>query len=77
MAMQSFQLDPNAVAYSDNDIIFKINNASDMIYRWNALDQVALRLVKSDPLPGEFYIRDIQRTATGELDVHYDDVPAE
>lgn len=73
--MQSFQLDPNAKAYTDNEIIFKINNGTDKLFRWDVLDKKLLRLVETDPLPGEYYIRAIQRTASGELDVHYDDIP--
>jgi len=37
MAIQSFQLDPNAQAYTDNDIVDKINSASNSISRSNCI----------------------------------------
>uniref|UniRef100_A0A6M3IHZ3 Uncharacterized protein n=1 Tax=viral metagenome TaxID=1070528 RepID=A0A6M3IHZ3_9ZZZZ len=129
MAIQSFQLDPNAQSYTDDEIVGKVNAASASITRsgclagatlsacdaddlsesaskkWaaesgaqvnptgaeiitaingaataitreGALDQDSLKLVKTNPTTGEFYVKNIQRDATGKLDVEYDDTAA-
>jgi len=76
MAIVSFQLDPNAQAYTDNEIVDKINSASNAITREGALSQDDLNIVKSAPSAGEFYVKNIQRDSTGKLDVDYDDVSA-
>lgn len=74
MAIQSFQLDPNAVPYTDDEIVDKINAASNAITREAALSQDDLKLVKTNPIAGEFQVKNIHRTSDGKLDVEYDDV---
>lgn len=41
MAIQSFTLDPNAQAYTDDEIVAKINAASDAITRAGSVDPAA------------------------------------
>ena len=41
MAIQSFQLDPNAASYSDDEIVGKINSASANISRAGSVEAVA------------------------------------
>ena len=113
MATQSFQLDPNAQSYTDDEIITKINNASTTISRassvtaaarpiaageitateidagavtntelasgaakanLDAMTGTARGYVQTDPTTGQFKVLAVQRTATGELEVDYDDV---
>ena len=74
MAIQSFQLDPAAQSYSDNDIVDKVNSATNSITREDALDQDSLNIVKTAPVSGEFPVKNIHRTSDGKLDVEYDDV---
>jgi len=123
MAIQSFQLDPNAQSYTDDEIVGKvntataqisradavagaalgdcdtddlaegagnlydtgapptddevvaaINNASAAITREAALSQDDLKIVKTNPVGGEFQVKNIQRDADGKLDIEYDDV---
>jgi len=136
MAIQSFQLDPNAQSYTDDEIVGKINNASvaisraasidgaalsavdsdditqgssnayypsadstklagiedsatadqsgdeivsainsgsSSISRESALSQDDLKIVKSNPTAGEFYVKNIHRQSDGKLDIEYDD----
>jgi len=75
MAIQSMQLDPAAQAYTDDEIVAKINAADAAITREDALSQNDLKLVKTAPVVGEFPVKNIQRDAAGKLDVEYDDVP--
>jgi len=123
MAIQSFQLDPNAQSYTDDQIVGKvnaatanitragsiegtaasaldsddigegsgnlydtgapptddevvtaINNASNSITREAALSQDDLNIVKSSPVAGEYYIKNIHRDSSGLMDIEYDDV---
>lgn len=48
MAKQSFQLDPNAVAYTDDEIVGKINSAIANINRENAVASAAVDLSGKD-----------------------------
>lgn len=41
MAIQSFQLDPNATSYTDDEIVAKINAATDDITRAGSVDPSA------------------------------------
>ena len=41
MAIQSMQLDPNAASYTDNQIVGKINTATDQITRTSAVAAAA------------------------------------
>jgi hypothetical protein len=74
MAIASMQLDPNAASYTDDEIIAKINAATDPITRESALDQDSLNIVKTNPAVGEFLIKNIHRDSAGKLDIEYDDV---
>ncbi|MBA7540921.1 hypothetical protein ES705_33224 [subsurface metagenome] len=48
MAKQSFQLDPNAVAYTNDEIVGKINAAVANINRENAVASAAIDLSGKD-----------------------------
>lgn len=48
MVKQSFLLDPNAQAYTDDQIIAKVNAATDPITRVDAIEGTALGAVDSD-----------------------------
>jgi len=48
MAIQSFQLDPDATALSDDDHVAAINNASANITRAGSVDAVARPLVAGE-----------------------------
>ena len=74
MATQTVELDPNAVAYTDDEIVGKVNSGSASITREDALDQDALKLVKTKPTSGEFHIKNVHRGADGKIQVEYDDV---
>lgn len=103
MAIVSFQLDPNAAAYTDDQIVGKINAASANITRassvaaaarpivaneitdtelaagvsktnLDAMADTARGYIKTSPTTGEFPVVNIQRDATGNLDIDYDNV---
>ncbi len=103
MAIVSFQLDPNAASYTDDQIVGKINSASANITRassvsaaarpivtneitttelaantaaanLDAMADTARGYVKTSPTTGEFPVINIQRDATGNLDIDYDNV---
>ena len=103
MAIVSFQLDPNAQAYTDDAIVAKINAASANITRASSVSAAARPIVsneitdtelaagvaktnldamadtsrgyiKTSPTSGEFPVVNIQRDATGNLDIDYDNV---
>lgn len=48
MATQSFVLDPNAQAYTDNDIVTKVNNASNQITRSSSVAAAARPIADSE-----------------------------
>ncbi len=48
MAIQSFQLDPNAASYTDDQIVGKINSATDTISRASAVDAAARPLTAGE-----------------------------
>lgn len=50
MAIQSFQLDPNAAAYTDDEIVAKVNSGSISIVRSDAIDGTALGACDADDL---------------------------
>ena len=50
MAIQSFQLDPNAQSYTDDEIVGKVNSASATITRSGAIDGAALSGVDTDDI---------------------------
>ncbi len=113
MTIASFQLDPNAQALTDNQVVDKINAASNDITRagsvdplarpiealevdtteladgavtntkaeatlakdnLNAMSNTARGYIKTEPTSGEFPVVNVQRDASGNLDVDYDDV---
>ena len=123
MAIQSMLLDPNAQAYTDDEIVGKVNAATDKvsadatedgttnkvftttddtkltgieagakddqtgdeivtaidagssaISRSDSIDYDSLNLVKTGPPSGGFKVKQLDRTAGGDLDVKYDDV---
>jgi len=55
-------------------IITAINAGSSSITREGALSQDDLKIVKTNPIAGEFKIKNIHRDATGKMDIEYDDV---
>ena len=98
----SMQLDPNAASYTDDEIVDKVNAASNQITRAGSVDAAARPIgagevtnteldanaakanldamadtargyVKTAPQAGEFVVVNIQRDATGKLDIDYDD----
>jgi len=48
MAKESFQLDPGAVVYSDDEIVGKVNSATANINRANAVESAAVDLSGKD-----------------------------
>lgn len=50
MTIQSMQLDPNAAAYTDDEIVGKVNAAADPITRGDAIAGTALGACDSDDL---------------------------
>ncbi|KKL81091.1 hypothetical protein LCGC14_1998230 [marine sediment metagenome] len=113
MAIASFQLDPNAQALTDDQVIAKINAATTDITRagsvdpsarpiealevgtselaanavtnakaeatlakdnLNAMADTARGYIRTVPVTGEFPVVNVQRDASGLLDVDYDDV---
>ena len=76
MAILTMELDPNAQAYADNEIVDKINTATNAITREGALSQDDLNIVKTGPPSGDFFIKNVHRASDGKLNVEYDDVAA-
>ena len=74
MAIQTVELDPDATSYTDDEIVTKINDASNSITREAALSQDDLNILKSNPVVGEFYVKNIHRGSDGKVKVEYDDV---
>ena len=59
---------------TNDEVITAINSASTAITREAALSQDDLNIVKTSPVAGEFSVKNIQRDATGKLDIDYDNV---
>ena len=75
MAIASMEIDPDAAdELTADEVVAKVNAATDQITRIDAIDTDALDIVQTKPIAGEFKIKQIQRTADGKLDVEYDDV---
>lgn len=75
MAIQTMTIDPNATDDQTGDeIIAAIDAGSSAITREGALDQDALKIVKTNPVTGEFQVKNIHRDSSGNLEVEYDDV---
>jgi len=75
MAIQVMTLDPNAQSYTGDEMITAIDGATGSFTREDLLDQDLMRIVKTSPASGKFNVKNIQRDATGQLEVEYDDVP--
>ena len=75
MAIQVMTLDPNAQSYTGDEMITEINGGTSAFTREDLLDQDLLRIVKTSPASGKFNVKNIQRDASGLLEVEYDDVP--
>jgi hypothetical protein len=68
-------IEDNATADQDGDeIVAAINAGTDPITRETALSQDDLKIVKTNPVVGEFQIKNIHRAADGKMDIEYDDV---
>ena len=50
MAIQSFQLDPNAQSYTDDEIVGKVNSATDNITRADSIEGTAASALDSDDI---------------------------
>ena len=61
---------------TDDEVITAINSATTSITREAALSQDDLNIVKTNPIAGEFPVKNIHRMADGKLDIEYDDVAA-
>jgi hypothetical protein len=70
-------IEDNATADQTGDeIVTAINGGSSSITREGALSQDDLKIVKTNPAGGEYYVKNIQRDSSGKLDIEYDDVSA-
>jgi hypothetical protein len=65
-------LDPNAAAYTDDEIVDKINSANSAITREAALDQDSLKIVKTNPSSGEHRVRYVRLDASDDLTIVYE-----
>ena len=67
-------IDEGAKVDQDGDnIVAAINAGTDPITREAALSQDDLKIVKTNPVTGEFQVKNIHRDAAGKLDIEYDD----
>lgn len=75
MAIQTMTIDPNATDDQTGDeIVAAIDAGTASITREGALDQDALKIIKTNPVAGEFQVKNIHRDSSGNLEVEYDDV---
>ena len=74
MALATMTLDPNAAAYTDDEIVCKVNAATAQITRADAVDVDSLNLITTAPTTGKFKVKSINRDATGLAEIVYDDV---
>lgn len=63
----------NKYMVGDDGVVTAINSASTAITREAALSQDDLKIVKTNPVGGEFLVKNIHRDSTGKLDIEYDD----
>jgi len=76
MAIETMLLDPNATDdLTPDEVVGKVNTATDQITRPDAIDAEALDIITTQPASGEFKVKKIQRDSSGKLAVDYDDVP--
>jgi len=59
---------------SGDEVVAAIDAGTAAITREGALSQDDLKIVKTNPVAGEFMVKNIHRDATGKLDIEYDDV---
>lgn len=57
-----------------DEMVTAIDAGSSSITRESALSQDDLKIVKTNPVAGEYNVKNIHRDSTGKLDVEYDDV---
>lgn len=57
-----------------DEMVAAIDSGSASITREDALSQDDLKLVKTNPVAGEFQVKNVHVQADGKLDVEYDDV---
>lgn len=68
-------IEENATAdQSGDEIVTAINSGSSAITREGALSQDDLNIVKTNPVAGEFKVKNIHRGSDGKLQTEYDDV---
>ena len=68
-------VEDNATAdMSGDEVIAAIDAGTASITREGALSQDDLNIVKTNPVAGEFKVKNIHRDSTGKLDIEYDDV---
>ncbi len=60
---------------SDDEIVGQINSAAVPITREAALDNVSLKVIKSEPISGENRINFIVKNVAGKLEADFDDTP--
>jgi hypothetical protein len=75
MAIATMLLDPDAQAYTGDEMIAAINGGADDFTREDLLNQDLMRVIKTSPASGKYNVKNIQRDSTGKLEVEYDDVP--
>jgi hypothetical protein len=72
MAIQSFELDPNAAAYTDDEIVDKINSATSAITREAALSQDDLNIIKTNPAASEHRVRYLRLDSAADVVLVYE-----
>ncbi len=77
MAIQSFQLDPNAVVYTDDEIVGKVNTATVNITRASSVEAAARPIAEGEvgatELAGEEFLTAEKTKLTGIEDGAKDD----
>jgi hypothetical protein len=74
MPLQSLTIDPNAQFLTSNQVIDKINTATNSITRPAALCQDELKIVKTAPASCEYHVRNVHRKVDGLIEIQYDDI---
>jgi len=73
MATQTIELDPNAQAYTDDEIVGKINTASVAITRESALSIDDLKIVKTNAGVGEYRLKYFRLSSDKDIVVVYNE----
>ena len=58
-----------------DEIVTAIDAGSSAITREGALDQDSLKIIKTNPVTGEFQVKNIHRNSAGKYEMEYDDTP--